>query len=80
MGNSEQPTPLTRLLQTDLALIEVKNGESQEEAWKRHLDTNPATALARIKIFHYPAPRGGKTARGHRALADFRKRGEQDIG
>jgi hypothetical protein len=76
VGNSEQPTTLTRLFQTDLAVIEVKNGESQEEAWKRHLATNPAIALARIKVFHYPAPEGLKTARGHLELQHVRKGGQ----
>ena len=80
MYKEEQPATLTRLFQTDLAVIEVKAGESQEEAWKRHLATNPAIARAHIKIFHYPAPRGLKMARGHPGPHQVRKPGEQSHG
>lgn len=73
MGNPQQPTTLTRLFQKDPAVIEVKDGESQEEAWKRHLAVNPAIALAHIKIFHYPAPKGMQTARGHLELQHVRQ-------
>jgi hypothetical protein len=71
--NSDQPTTMTRLFQTEPAVIEVKDGESQEEAWKRHLAANPAIASAHIKIFHYPAPRNLKTARGPSVAGSFPK-------
>ncbi len=80
MYKEEQPATLTRLFQTELAVIEVKAGESQEEAWKRHLAANPATAFAHIKIFHYPAPKGLKTATGHLRHQQLRQPGDHSHG
>jgi hypothetical protein len=50
----EKPTALTKYFETKLAVIEVKDGETQEEAWQRYLLTNPGNCNAHIKIFHYP--------------------------
>uniref|UniRef100_A0A7C3ZAX8 Uncharacterized protein n=1 Tax=Desulfobacca acetoxidans TaxID=60893 RepID=A0A7C3ZAX8_9BACT len=46
-GNYFQPT---------LVVVEVRHGESQEEAWRRYLAEHPRSAQARIKIFHFPKP------------------------
>jgi hypothetical protein len=50
--------------QTKLAIIEVKNGESQEDAWRRYLAENPEHAGAHVKIFHYPEPSPSKKKKG----------------
>jgi hypothetical protein len=62
---SEKPTALTKYLQTKLAVVEVKDGETQEEAWRRHLTSTPKYAKAHIKNFHYPAKDSLNKAKGH---------------
>lgn len=54
MCQSEKNTALGKYLETKLAVIEVKDGETQEEAWRRYLTHNPGCANTHIKIFHYP--------------------------
>jgi glutamine amidotransferase-like uncharacterized protein len=66
-----EPTALTRYFQMDVAVIEVKNGETQEQAWQRHLAAYPGTSRSAIKVFHYPAPEGVQTARRPRAFRHF---------
>jgi hypothetical protein len=34
-----------------MAFVQLKLGESTEEAWNRHLKENPDDALATLKIF-----------------------------
>ena len=53
---SENQSALAQYLRTNLAVVEVHNGESQEEAWRRYLADNPASVGANVKIFHYPKP------------------------
>ncbi|MFW6123327.1 MAG: hypothetical protein ACOC6L_03735 [Thermodesulfobacteriota bacterium] len=55
MCQPEKNTALGKYLETKLAVIEVKDGETQEEAWRRYLTLNPGYANTHIKIFHYPA-------------------------
>jgi hypothetical protein len=55
VGGTERPTILTKYFETKLAIVEVNEGETQEEAWRRYLTTHPGHANARVKIFHYPA-------------------------
>jgi hypothetical protein len=71
--NSEKSTALTRYFQTKVVVIEVKDGETQEQAWQRHLATDPATTRAVIKVFHYPPPKARKTAKGHQVAPHFKK-------
>lgn len=52
---SEKPTALISTFQKKLAVIEVNDGETQEQAWCRFLSTNPGYAKVPIRIFHYPA-------------------------
>lgn len=54
MVGSKKPAAVTRYFQPKLAVIEVQEGETQEEAWRRHLITHPGHRYARIKIFHFP--------------------------
>lgn len=35
-----------------LAIIEARRGESNEEAWRRHLARNPQDHMANVKIFN----------------------------
>ena len=53
MYSSEEPTELVKYFHQKVVVVEVQNGERQEEAWRRHLITNPGDATANIKIFHY---------------------------
>jgi hypothetical protein len=39
-----------------LAIVEARSGESNEEAWRRHLTHHPQDQMANVKIFN----RGGK--------------------
>ncbi len=55
MCHSEKITALSKYFEAKLAVIEVNEGETQEEAWRRYLTHNPGYANTHIKIFHYPA-------------------------
>jgi len=37
-----------------MAVVQVKPGESNKEAWRRHLKDNPHDAGAMIKVFNQP--------------------------
>ena len=59
MSDSEDQSGLDHFLKAqypniDLAVVEVYNGESQEEAWHRYLTDHPEKVGVRIKIFHFP--------------------------
>ncbi len=56
MCSIENESAVTQYFQTKLAVIEVRQGESQEDAWRRYLAENPEDAGAHVKIFHYPEP------------------------
>ena len=57
MDNSEEPTRLLgRYFHQKVVVVEVQNGERQDEAWRRHLLISPEDATANIKIFHYLPP------------------------
>jgi hypothetical protein len=43
-------------LKLRLAVVQLKPGESTEEAWDRHLKEQPDAILATLKIFYQPAP------------------------
>ena len=53
MGDSEDRSVLARYLNINLAVVEVGNGESQEEAWRRYLSDHPEKVWVRVKIFNY---------------------------
>ena len=61
---SEDYPILARHFRTKLAVVEVRHGENQEDAWRRHLAAHPEAARTRIKIFHYPGPSPLKDPRG----------------
>jgi len=52
----EKQSAVSRFFQPKLAVVVVKNGESQEDAWRRHLAENPKNAGTRIRIFHFSRP------------------------
>ena len=56
MSDSEEQSVLAQYLNIDLAVVEVRKGESQEEAWRRYLSVHPESVGVRVKIFHYPNP------------------------
>jgi hypothetical protein len=53
---SENQSTVAQYRKTNLAVVVVQNGESQDEAWRRYLADNPESAEVRVKIFHYPMP------------------------
>jgi hypothetical protein len=59
MPDSEDQPVLAKYLSIKLAVVEVRNGENQEEAWRRHLSDHPESASVHIKIFnhHNSSPR-----------------------
>jgi hypothetical protein len=67
---SEVPAALTKCFQTKSVVIEVHKGETQAEAWQRHLMANPRDVNAYIKIFHYPDPAETSTKEGKEPLGD----------
>ena len=40
----------------NLAVVEVRQGESEEEAWSRYLADHPESVGVTVKIFHLPQP------------------------
>lgn len=73
MCGMEKPTALTKYFETKLAVIEVNDGETEEEAWRRYLATHPGYANTHIKIFHYPAKVCPGKAKGHAEILQFRQ-------
>jgi hypothetical protein len=55
VDSPDKSKALSKYFDLKLAVIEVKDGENQEEAWHRFLTLNPGFANSHIKIFHYPA-------------------------
>ncbi len=53
MGDSEDQSVLGRYLNINLAVVEVRNGESQEDAWRRFLAEHPEKVGVCVKIFNY---------------------------
>jgi hypothetical protein len=41
-------------LDVKMAVVQVKPGETNKEAWNRHLKDHPADADAMIKVFNQP--------------------------
>lgn len=56
MSDSEDQSVLAQYLNIDVAVVEVRKGESQEEAWRRYLAVHPESVGVCVKIFHYPNP------------------------
>ena len=56
MSDSEDQSLLAQDLKISVAVVEVRKGESQEEAWRRYLADHPESVGVQVKIFHYPNP------------------------
>jgi hypothetical protein len=52
----ENQSVLYKCLSADWAVVEIRNGESQEEAWRHDLTATRRTLGVRIRIFHYAKP------------------------
>jgi hypothetical protein len=76
----EKPTALTKYFETKLAVIEVKEGETEEEAWRRYLATHPGYANTHIKIFQYPAKACPSKAKGHSEILQLRRKHGKNPG
>jgi hypothetical protein len=50
----ENQSAIVKYFQTNLAVVEVRHGENQEDAWRRYLADNPEAKKAHVKVFHYP--------------------------
>ena len=53
-------TELAKYFHQKVTVVELENGESKEEAWRRHLLSHPECATADVKIFHCPRQRSPK--------------------
>ena len=54
MRDSEDQPVVAQYQKINLAVVEVRKGESKEEAWRRYLSGHPESVD--VKIFHYPDP------------------------
>jgi hypothetical protein len=52
MGKFREMEEFAEMLGVKMAVIQVKPGESDQEAWHRHLQENPGDASAMVKIFN----------------------------
>ena len=52
MNDSEEKDHLSKLLNLRMAIVEVGIAETNEQAWRRHLTTNPKDLYANVKIFN----------------------------
>ncbi len=61
MSDGPKKSLLAQDLKISVAVVEVHDGDSQEEAWRRYLTHHPESVGVLIKIFHYPNPKRDKT-------------------
>jgi hypothetical protein len=78
--HSEKPTGLSKYFDTKLAVIEVHEGETQEEAWRRYLTRNPEYANTHIKIFHYPVKKPPEKPKADLKLLPSKQQAEKIYG
>ena len=58
MGKIQEMENFAASLGVKMAVVQVKLGESNKEAWNRHLKENPSDASVMIKIFNQLVPYG----------------------
>lgn len=80
MGYFENSTELGKYFETKLAVIEMNDGETEEEAWHRYLTLHPEYANTHIKIFHYPVQKSLDKAKATQILPSPKQRGEKIHG
>ena len=56
MSDSEDQPVLAQYQKINLAVVEVCNGESREEAWRRYLAEHPESVGVRRQDFPLPEP------------------------
>jgi hypothetical protein len=61
MSDSEDQPVVAQYQKINLAVVDVCNGESREEAWRHYLAEHPESVGVDVKIFHYPNPNRRKT-------------------
>jgi hypothetical protein len=54
MQHYKQLTDFAEAIDIKMAVVQVKPGESNRDAWSRHLRDNPHDAGAMIKVFNQP--------------------------
>jgi hypothetical protein len=62
MSNFQEMKEFAACLKIKLAVVQVKPGESSQEAWIRHLAENPGDISATVKIFNQLVPPCGPDA------------------
>ena len=60
MYHDREMAEFAAALDMKMAVVQVRRGESNKDAWKRHLTRHPYDANAMIKVFNQPER---KTAR-----------------
>jgi hypothetical protein len=60
MYNDREMAEFAAAIDMKMAVVQVRRGESNQDAWKRHLREHPYDANAMIKVFNQPER---KTAR-----------------
>ena len=53
-NNFNRYAELAKYFHSKPVVVEIKNGETREDAWRRHLLSHPENARAEVKIFHRP--------------------------
>ena len=74
MHSSETRSAIAKYFQTDFVVVEMQNGETQEDAWRRYLANHPGDAGVHVKIFHYPEPSPLKKKKGSSQIQPSRTR------
>lgn len=54
MSPYKEMIELASTLNVRIAVVQVRQGESNQEAWNRHLEEHPHDANAMIKVFNQP--------------------------
>ena len=60
MSDSHDHPILARNQKINLAVVEVRVGETRDEAWRRHLSEYPESVPVDVKVFHHPNPNRAK--------------------
>jgi hypothetical protein len=65
-AREEEPTRPERRGGVRVCVVEVRRGESNAEAWARHLGAHPGDAEAEVRIFHRQEHDSGETPKSPR--------------
>ena len=56
MSKLQEMKEFAACLGVEMAVVQVKPGESSQSAWLRHVKENPGAISATVKIFNQPVP------------------------